>query len=85
MFTTINPAPRSPERVPVTTLPGIASIVGAVIGFVPNLSTEDDTALIYSPYNNALKIASVKTAIAQEKNTFQTTENFQKVLGFEIS
>ena len=81
----MNPAPRTPHMAPVNMLPGIVSIVGAVIGEVPNFSTEDEMLLIYSPSSNALKIASVKTAIAQEKNTFQTTENFQKVLGFEIS
>lgn len=85
MFTVIKPAPSSPQIAPVMTLPGIASIVGAVTGLVPNLSTAAETTLISSPYSNALKIASVNTAIAQEKNTFQITENFQKVFGFEIS
>ena len=81
----MNPAPSSPAIAPIIKLPGMASIVGAVIGVVPNLSTEDDILFTYSPPINALKTASVNTAIAHEKNTFQTTENFQKVLGFEIS
>ena len=81
----MKPAPRSPAKVPVIKLDGIVSIVGAVIGLRPNLSTDEEIPLTVSPYSNALKIASVNTAIAQEKNTFQTTENFQKVLGFEIS
>ena len=85
MFTIMNPAPRHPAIAPVITLDGIVSMVGAVIGSRPNLSTDEEIPLMVSPYSNALKIASVNTANAQEKNTFQTTENFQKVLGFEIS
>ena len=81
----MKPAPRRPQIAPVIKLLGIVLIDGAVMGLVPNLSTEDDTVLIYSPSNNAFSIASVNTAIAQEKNTFQTTENFQKVFGLEIS
>ena len=81
----IKPAPRSPVMTPVITAPGIASIVGVEIAVVPNFNPADDISYICSPANNDRKMASENTAIAQEKNTFQTTENFQNVFGFEIS
>ena len=85
MLTAINPAPKHPAKMPVIMLAGIASIVGDVIGVVPNFRTAEDMVFTYSPSRSALKIAKVNTAIAQDKKFFQITVNFQKVLGFEIS
>ena len=85
MLTAINPPPKTPARTPVMIAPGICSIVGEVIGCVPNFSTADDTPLTYSPSKSALNKERLKTAIAQQTNTFQMTENFQNVFGFDIS
>ena len=80
-----NPPPRTPVRHPTMTQPGRVSIVGGAISSVPNLRVDAETVRIVVPFIRSPKIAKVNTAMAQVKNTFQTTENFQKVLGFEIS
>ena len=81
----INPAPNTPAKIPVMILPGSTSIVGAVIGDVPNLSTEEEIVLTVSPSRSALKMAKLETEMAHETKTFHMTVNFQNVLGFEIS
>ena len=81
----MKPPPKTPAKTPVIIAPGIVSIVGEVIGVVPNFSTADDIALILSPSKSALNRERLKTAIAQQTKTFQITENFQNVFGFDIS
>ena len=84
-FTMTKTPPRTPQKAPTITEPGRTSSVGGEISEVPNLRTEDVKFYNDSPFMAVWTRAKTKTERAQDRNTFQTTENLQKVLGLEIS
>ena len=84
-FTMTKTPPSTPQKAPTIKDPGRTSRVGGEIFEVPNLRTEDVKSPIGYPFIAVEMIAKVKTERAQDRNTFQTTENLQKVLGLEIS
>ena len=84
-FTKTKTPPRTPQMAPTITEPGSTSSVGGEISFVPNFSTDEFKFERGLPFISVWHRASVKTERAHDRNTFQMTENLQKVLGLEIS
>ena len=84
-LTNMKKAPRHPQMHPQMMAPGKVNKVGGAMSTVPNLSVEDVTAYALSPSIRSLNMAKLNTAMAHVKKTFQRTENFQKLLGLEIS
>ena len=82
---TTKKAPSRPQITPTITAQRIESIAGDSTATPPNFSSAGATLSDGFPCKHCLNMAQNSTAVEQEKNDFQSTENFQKSFGFDSS
>jgi hypothetical protein len=85
IFTWINKAPRQPQIAPKIIAAGKSCNVLVTVSKLPNLSAPESEILSGLPFDKLYRIEKVNVPNEVEKNTRQSIENVQKVLGLEIS